>query len=415
MARTDPGALDATRAGVEPAARRSRNASLLLVVSALGFVGLGLLDGAGGAVWTDVLHAFHVSTGLFGVASAAGLAMAFPVLFLGGTVADRGDKRLLLAFAFGLMAVAALGLVVGSGIVALFALLLIRGLGVSLLDLGSNALAMDYERASRRHVLSPLHGTYSGGTMVGAVLVWAIFGLGGGFRVVYLGLTVFYVLGAMATRLPRRPEETAAVPASASSPLALGLFRHPVVRLLASICALSFVGEALVGQWTSLYLREERGFSPRVAALALGAYGGAMLVGRMASGPLAARIPTRTLLLVSGAVTAVGGVLVVAGGPVAISILGCGVAGLGFASMVPLALSLGSNATFGGTGATSGALLGAGYLAMVVGPLVAGGLATAISLRAVLVLVPLAGAGVLVLAWRLGGGVHDERVTSAEG
>src|SRR5579884_141920 len=396
----------------QAAMRTTRPGRVLLVVVALGFLGMGLLDGVGGALWADVLRAFHVSNGLFGVASAAGLAMSFPVMIMSGALADRFDKRSLLLAAFGLLAASSLGIIVGTGLALLILLLMVRGLAVSLLDLGCNALAMDYERINKRHVLSPLHGVYSGGTMVSGLVVYAVVGLGGGFRISYALLAAVYVVSAAATRLPR-PMPVSHDVKITSPPLALGLFRSSVVRILALICAFSFFGETLVSQWAALYLRDQRGFSARVAALALGAYGGAMLAGRLATGPLAARVSPRTLLLLAGATTAVGGALVWAHAPAAVSVVGCGICGLGFASMVPLALSLGSVAISGGTGATSGALLGAGYAALVVGPLLAGALSATLSLRAVVAMIPLFGTGVFLLASRLRKGAPGSHMRRA--
>jgi hypothetical protein len=118
----------------------------LLALMVVAFVGLGLLDGAGGVLWADVIDAFGVSKGAFRLLSGLGLALAFPILLFGGRLTDRFDKRSLLAVAFLGMGIACLGLLTGAGGIEAFAVcLLVRASSVTLLDLANNALAMDYE------------------------------------------------------------------------------------------------------------------------------------------------------------------------------------------------------------------------------------------------------------------------------
>src|SRR5215213_8720878 len=231
------------------------------------FIGLGLLDGAGGVLWADVIDAFGVSKGVFGLISGLGLAVSFPILIFGGRLAERFDKRSLLAVSFGGMALASLGLLTGGGGIAVFALcLVVRASSITLLDLANNALAMDYEQAANRHIMSPLHAGFSGGTMLGAGLVWVALAAGGGFRTVYLGLAAVFglaVLWAVHVRrtvaLPRSPAATREPPT-----VALSLLCRGDVRWFAAITGLAFGGEALVAQWAGIYLRDERDFSAQV-------------------------------------------------------------------------------------------------------------------------------------------------------
>ncbi|MEA2582221.1 MAG: hypothetical protein QOF33_306, partial [Thermomicrobiales bacterium] len=177
----------------------------LLVLMFGAFIGLGLLDGAGGVLWTDVLDAFGVSKGVFGLLGGLGLALSFPILIFGGRLAERFDKRSLLALSFAGMGVASVGLLTGAGGIAVFALcLILRAASITLLDLSNNALAMDYEQAANRHIMSPLHAGFSGGTMLGAGVVWIALAAGGGFRTVYLGLAAIFALAVIWTLRLRR-------------------------------------------------------------------------------------------------------------------------------------------------------------------------------------------------------------------
>lgn len=376
----------------------------LLTLMFGGFIGLGLLDGGSGVLWTDVLDVFGVSKGTFGLLSGLGLALAFPLLLFGGRLVERFDNRLLLALSFLGMAIACLGLFSGRGGIALFALiLLIRSFSVTLLDLANNSLAMDFERATSRHVMSPLHAGFSGGTLAGAGLVWLVFAAGGGFRAVYLGLaTVMAVAVVWAIYLSRTvnlPHQREANDVSPS--LALALLRRSDIRLLAILTGLSFGGEALISQWAAIYLRDEREFSARIGVFAIAAYGFAMFIGRVSNGPVSAALGKRVTILIQGGITVLGGVLIFAGGPAVIAIIGCGLAGLGLAGTGPLALSLAGAAIPGAPGAASGATLAGGYLGFAGAPILAGLVASTISVRGVMVGVALTGMLVIVMALRV--------------
>jgi predicted MFS family arabinose efflux permease len=376
----------------------------LLVLMFGAFIGLGLMDGAGGVLWADVIDAFGVSKGVFGLLSGFGLAVSFPILLFGGRLTERFDKRSLLAVSFLGMGVACLGLLTGAGGIVVFAVsLTLRASSITLLDLSNNALAMDYEQATDRRIMSPLHAGFSGGTMLGAGIVWVALAAGGGFGVVYLGLAIVFVLAVAGTvqvrrtlRLPYLRSTEREAPA-----VALSLLRRRDVRWFAAITGLAFGGEALISQWAGIYLRDERGFSARIGVFAIAAYGLAMFVGRLSNGPLIARLGDRGAILVQGGTTLLGGVLIASGGPAAIAVLGCGIAGLGLAGTGPTALSMAGAAVPSATGAASGATLAGGYLGFAGAPALAGIVASLFSARVVMGGVALAGLLVVVMALRV--------------
>jgi fucose permease len=376
----------------------------LLALMLAAFIGLGLLDGAGGVLWTDVIDAFGVSKGLFGLLSGLGLAVSFPILLFGGRLAERVDKRLLLAVSFAGMGLASLGLLTGYGGVAVFALsLVVRAASITLLDLSNNALAMDYEQHTGRHIMSPLHAGFSGGTMLGAGLVWVALAAGGGFRAVYIGLAGVFALAALwAMRVRRVTTAPRTLPDRQEGPsIALSLLRRSDVRWFAAITGLAFGGEALIAQWAGIYLRDERDFSARVGVYAIASYGLAMFVGRMTNGPVTVRLGERTAILLQGVAALAGGILIASGGPAAVSVAGCGLAGLGLAGMGPTALSLAGDAVPEATGAASGATLAGGYLGFAGAPVVAGLVASLFSAQVVMAGVALAGLLVVLMAFRI--------------
>lgn len=385
------------------AALRSLDATPVLVLMFSSFVGLGVLYGGGGVLWNDVIDAFGVSKGAFGVASGIGLVVSFPVLIFGGRLADRFDKRLLLAVALAIATVPSIGMIFGSGFAVLALLLMIQGPGVTLLDLSNNALAMDYERTTPRHIMGPLHGAFSGGTLIGPLLVGLILRLGGGYRATYALIAIMFAgLAIFAWKSRSEPAPEPAPPSPDQSPLhSLHLLRIPAIRDLALIAFVAFAAELLIAQWIGIYFEDDRGYGKSATVIALSLNGAAMLVGRLTNGPFTRKFGAQRALLIQGSVTFVGGLLVAGGSNATVAVIGCAVAGLGLAGMAPTTLNLVGVANPTAPGAAAGAVLLMGYLGIAIAPFVAGFLSTYASTRVALFGVALGGLAVIFVARQL--------------
>jgi MFS family permease len=330
------------------------------------------------------------------------LLIAFPVMMLAGRIADRFDKRSLLLVAFLGLTLTAASLASAGNALLLVGILVIRGFSVSLIDIGNNAIAIDYERSSGRHILGPLHAMYSGGALIGALGVWGIFALGGSYRTVYFTFAgLFLLLALLAWRARSRPGPPDVRTEPVSITATLHLLRNRDIRLLGAITALSMFGAILVSQWAGIYLRDERDAGETVRVLAVALYGGLMFVGRAFNGPVVQLLGVRWTLVGQGALAAIGGLMISAGGPLWLAVLGCGLAGLGLAGLIPLALSIGGVLFPRESASVSGAVLLIGYVGLAAAPFLAGLVATLISARVVMALTAVAGLLVVTIAFRL--------------
>jgi MFS family permease len=386
----------------EPTEQRRSAGSIALIVLVVmfgGYLSIGLVDGGGGVLWPEVIDGFGVSDGLYGVASGLGLVIAFPVMLFAGRIADRIDERTILFGAFVAMALSSGVLAVGSGAAMLTLVMVLRGFSVSLFDLGNNSIAIEYERDSGRHVLGPLHASYSGGALLGALVIWAAFALGSDYRTVFSGFAIAFAIAAVVAWKARSGR---AAPSVRTEPVSITatirLLRVRDIRLLGAVTALCMFSEIVVSQWSGIYLNDERhaGSTTRVLAIAL--YGALMLLGRAFNGPVVQILGTRRTLMAEGACTATGAAFIFSGGPIWLAVLGAGLAGLGLAGMIPLALGI-SGVLHPEEGATaSGAILLIGYIGLAIGPFIAGLVSTLTSARGVMMLGFLAGALVMLLA-----------------
>lgn len=371
----------------------------MVIASAL--AGLGVAAGAGGATWPDVLDAFGVSSGWFGLLNGLGLILSLPLFIFGGQIVARAGKiPLLMAAAAGFVIFAA-GFVFAPRMFVVFALLMIvRGLSFATIDLSSNALAMDAERVAQKHIMSPLHAGYSAGTIVGAGAAALLFAAGGSYKTIYLIVIVIFIGIFFSPALVGFKDRLANPrPAQAPGGVALSGFRVPTIRIAAIMTGLSFGGEVLIAEWIAIYLREERGFSSSIGALAVTSYGVALMVGRIVNGPVVNRLGLKASFKLQGVLTLVGGVLVVVGGPAAVALVGAFIAGFGLAGVGPSGLSLAGKAMPESPGAAAGLTLLGGYVGLACAPLLGGLFASVASTRLTIACVAAAGIGILVTAF----------------
>jgi len=377
-----------------------RHLRSILIVIAIALTGLGIMAGSGGATWPDVLDAFGVSDGWFGLLAGLGIILSLPLLVFGGKVTARfGKIPLLVAAGVGFLIVAAGFMYAPRAFLVFAVLMLVRGFSFAIIDLSANALAMDAERVARKHVMSPLHAGYSAGAVLGAGMTAVLFSAGYGFKSVYLIIIGISLVIVLSPALVGFKDRLAQAGSGEGEAVSLSGFRDPVIRLAAIVTGLSFAGEVLIAEWVAIYLRDERGFSGSTGALAVTCYGVALMIGRLVNGPVVNKLGLKPSFQLQGMLTIVGGVLVIAGGPAIVALLGAFVAGFGLAGVGPSGLSLAGKAWPNAPGAASGLTLLGGYIGLAAAPLLGGLFSSVASTRVTLACVAACGVGILLASF----------------
>jgi fucose permease len=244
-----------------------------------------------------------------------------------------------------------------------------------------------------------LHATFSAGSIVGAGAVALALAAGLGFRSLYAALAVGLVVMAVAFILPVRSLDRL-VTGTSEKPMRgfRPAFRLGRIRLCALLTGLSFGGEIVVADWTSIYLRDERDVSGSFAAACIVAFGIAMFLGRVLNGPMIRLLGVRSAIALQGAVTAAGGALIVAEGTALLAMAGCALTGFGVAGVGPTALSVAGIALPDDPASAAGVTLAGGYIGLAGMPVVSGLIADGISTRVTLSLVIVIGLAIAVAA-----------------
>ena len=312
-------------------------------------------------------------------------------------------------------------------VVALFA----AGAMDAFTDVAQNAHGLRVQRRYGRSIINGFHALWSVGAVVGGGMAAAAIALGLPLGV-HLAITgaLFAVVALAARRwcLPGRDGETpdavaaeaVATPAGApagAEPAGTGaaLARASRGRTAAVLAALVLVAVAgtLVedagSTWAAVYLSGSLGAPATLAAAGFVALVGAQFVGRLVGDRLVDRFGQRAVARTGGALVALGTGLALAFPSVPGTIAGFAAAGFGVATLVPAAMQQADElpGLRAGTGLTLVSwLMRLGFL---LSPPIVGLVADATSLRTGLLVLPLAGVVVVLLA----GVLAPRRATSS--
>jgi MFS family permease len=390
----------------------------------------GLANGVWLARIPAVKQGLHLSDGVLGVAllaAPAGLVVAVPIA---SRVMRRSGSRRPTIVGGICAALIPIGFGFAPNLAALMAALFGFGLSGGLLDIGMNSQAVLVERGVGRPLMTSFHSCFSFGALAGALLggafAWAGISAAVNFTVVDIPLACVAVLtswwliddkdgnGAGPTALARPVGQDqgddslgsgaglAPPPGQAGGQPDQGRPRVGLALVLMAVLATcSLLGEGAADGWSAVYLRDNLAASAGLAALAYAGFSVAMAFGRLSGDKLAARFGAGRLMRWCGLTAALGLALALLSGSPAGAIAGFTVFGAGLSCTFPLLLSAAGNVDRDRPSHGIARVAGSGYVGMLAGPVLIGGLASAFGLQralvvpALLALVVAAGAGVL--------------------
>ncbi|CAH9416180.1 Inner membrane protein YbjJ [Streptomyces globisporus] len=363
-----------------------------------------------------VRDALEVSTGAMGlVLFGLSIGSMAGVLASGGLVRRHGGRLVITVGAALLVA----GLLVIAGGAALevsggvFGGLALFGAGMGLAEVAFNIEGAAVERTVGRPVLPVLHGCFSLGTVVGALLGMGLtavrFPVGWHLAAVALAVAAAGVWTVRAVPAGTGREEAYGRGGGAKGSGAGGVRGHLAVwrdrRLVLIgliVLAMAFA-EGSANDWLPLLMVDGHGTGATAGSLTFMLFAVAMTTGRFTGGPLLVRYGPAVVVRASAVVAAVGVALVVFSDSALLAGAAVVLWGLGASLGFPVTISAaGEGAGPGDASARVAAVSTAGYAAFLVGPPSLGFLADHVGLRnaMVVVLVLLGGAALITGALR---------------
>ncbi|MUN40186.1 MFS transporter [Actinomadura litoris] len=356
-----------------------------------------------GVTWVPRIPQIKENLGLgegaMGVALlGAPVGVAIAVRFTGSLVARLGSRTTTLLGGFaGALSLIPLGLAWNLGAL-LFALLLF-GAALGVMDVAMNAQGVAVERDYGRPLMSGMHGWFSIGTLVAALVgsaaAHAHVPVAAHLPAATVVLAVVLLVGCR-NLLDRSADLVPEAPPAATGGDPPGPARRWLLLTLGIIGLCSFVGEGAMADWSAIYLRENLGTGPGTAGLGFAGCAVAMTLGRLTGDRVVARFgPVRVMR--AGSLLAAGGLALglAAHDPVA-AVAGFTLFGLGVAVVAPVTFSAAGNVP--GVPAATGIsrVTAIGYGGLLGGPPVIGFVAQGVGLGWALA-VPVALVGLIFL------------------
>jgi MFS family permease len=388
------------------------------------FAGLGIQVGAWAVLIPELVASRDLRPAALGAALAVMAATSIAALAAAGPLADRiGRRPLAVAGAAGFAATFVL-LAAVEARVALWPTMALYGVASGCLDLAANAVGADYERAHRVRAMIRLHAGFSAAAAAGALLAGAVgpdtFWI---VAALYVALTAVTVLAPLppheaAEPFVGAPHETAVAAAHETSAPApdgssgaaahgssgtsravaggrLAVLRIPAVAVAVGLVTLCFFGDGAIEGYAALFLRDALASGALLTGVALAAFHGASMAGRLVFSRAA---DERLVLTIAGLLASAAMAVVVLARVPALAAAGLLVVGFALAPIVPTALSLAGRSAPGRSATAVSLVTTVGYSAFVLGPPLVGLLAGATSLRAALVPVVVSTASIALLA-----------------
>jgi predicted MFS family arabinose efflux permease len=284
--------------------------------------------------------------------------------------------------------------------VALAAALFIAGASDAITDVAQNAHALRLQRKYGRSIINSLHAVWSAGAVLGGAMGAAAIALHIS-RTTHLAasgiLFSAIVLAAYPFLLPG-PDEDGHPSARADSAGRPGFAVYAVLLALVGIAISGAVVEDAGSSWAAVYLRDSLGTPGALAVSGYIALVGAQFVGRVIGDRLVDRFGERAVARVGGLIAAAGMGAALAFPGVVGTVVGFGAAGFGLATVIPAAMHAANQLPGLRPGSGLTVVTWLLRIGTITSAPVVGLVADATSLRVGLLVVPIAGLAVMLLA-----------------
>ena len=335
------------------------------------------LNGFAVGMWVVHIPSIEQATGI--THSTLGLLLlvlggaAFIGTQVAGPLVDKLGQRRLVPAAGILLGIALAGPGLATNWWTLGLTLILVGFGNGSIDVGMNAQAVVVERGYPRPIMAAFHAMWSIGGAIAAVIGAATLRAGVPTEVT-LGLAglVCIALSLAASRflLEATVSDEDADDAAPRE--------KPPAKLVWALGGLAFglmLSEGVANDWAALHFRDILDTSVSTAAYAYGAFAVAMTVGRFLTDRVAAVVGPAAIVRWGAAMAAAGLTLVIVVPWVPVALVGWAVFGLGLAGGVPQLFTAAGNLDPRSSGALMARVVGLGYVGLLAGPALIGGLA----------------------------------------
>jgi predicted MFS family arabinose efflux permease len=260
--------------------------------------------------------------------------------------------------------------VLAPGLASLAIAMTAMGASIAMMDVATNANAVELEQATQRAILSSTHGFWSVGAFLGGALGGpAIAALGSNGHAILVAMLSLAAVALSWSRLASMPVERDDTGGATGS----GLLRQGwTIYIIGVMALLAFVPESAVLDWSALYLSSDHGAGVAESGLAFALFSASMAAMRFCGDAVRNRVGAVPLLRASGVVSATGLAFAALAPSGMLVSAGFALAGVGLANIVPVLFSAAGAQGSTNPGAAIAAVSFIGYGGMLLAPSVIG-------------------------------------------
>ncbi|QTE29815.1 MFS transporter [Pengzhenrongella sicca] len=368
------------------AADRRARAAVSGAFAIQGFAYAGLLSGLPGFKQRFGIDDLTVTLTILGVCVAAGTGSA-----LAARAVRTRPSAQVLRCGLVVVAIAVTAIALAPGRAAFVAAFVVYGVGLGLVDAGTNMQAVAVERRYRRSILTSCYAAWSVGGILGALWASGAAALGLGHVAAIAAVTAVVVVAAAACwrDLLAAPASPEAGPAGSSdAPGGSGpAGAHPFVAPWSGIFVLGlaivgyYVADSAVSAWSAIYVHDVLLGSAIVAPLGYAGYLATTLVSRLAGDRVVRAVGRVRVVRASGVIGAAGLLAVVLAPGPAVAIAGFALAGLGLGVVAPLCFAAAGELAPAAADVVIARLNVFNYVGAVLGGVLVGGIGVGSTLR----------------------------------
>jgi len=328
------------------------------------------MAGLGISVWALTVPfakiRFGLDDGTLGfmlLAGGLGGTLVMPVAGL--AVARWGSRATLSVAAIGVLALMPL-LAIAPSTVAFTAILFAYGACFGLLDIAMNAQGAVVEKRAGRLLMSGFHGCYSIGTLGVSLAIILLLRL-------HLTYPVCSLLAALVMLL-MLSAAPGLISKSGDTPVSAQKFAWPnrATIVLGLCCFACFMTEGVATDWSTIFLRFNRGMSLDTAPYGYAAFAVAMTISRFLGDVVATRLGKPVVMRLGCALAVLGFGLAIFVSTGWVDVIGFGLVGLGTANIAPLVFSAAARVPGMAANHSAPAIMALGYTGFLMGPVIIG-------------------------------------------
>lgn len=322
------------------------------------------------------------------------LSLAMAAVAIGGIVTMAAAGRWIARTGSGraswhsclLMALAAAPILLMPNYPALLVLLFAYGTVTAANDVAANAQVAHLEKISGRSLIGSVHGSFSVGGLVGALIAsaWAASSWPSAGNFLWLAGATVLVIACTSRYLKNEPNDHNSTDSSSSSTALPEALVRKRLRLFGVIAFAALVVEGAFYDWAAVYMREVALAKASWVGAGYAAFAVAMALGRLGGDWLRDRFSHQVVIAGSGSVGVTGLGVVLSNHSPLMVVIGFLITGFGLANFIPVLFSsAGKLSANAGWPASQGLAVTTriAYVGLLAGPLLIGPVAELVGLR----------------------------------